>query len=241
MANQISDLQQTLIRETAGMQSGFRWVPPQNMHVTVRFLGNITEPMIQAIKDSLEKVTEEAVPFQMEAGELRVFEPESPRILYCSITDSEGELEKLVQKVHEVLENTGFKEMGTPFIPHVTLARIDNGVPEEIQRLAENVRLPAGCVSQVRTLVCYQSNLMKTGVDYHLLWKLPFEKRNHTKSNPPEKSTREADTSADLPEVSVTESNEPVNESESEITSHLTDPEDNGDTAVETVQGEQEL
>lgn len=240
MANQISELQQTLIRETADMQSKFRWVPPQNMHVTVRFLGNITEPMIQAIKDGLENVTQEAVPFQLEAGPLRVFDPDSPRILNCEIINPDGEFTRLVSAIHTVLENTGFKEIEKPYVPHVTLARIDSGVPDEIRQLLETHHGPADCVSQVRTLVCYQSNLQKPGVDYHLLWKLPFEKRNHPKLNlseidmEEELHTEKPDVSSDPQEDSDTVSDPQGDNGDSDT------PKDNVETTVETGQGEQE-
>ncbi|MBN2719224.1 MAG: RNA 2',3'-cyclic phosphodiesterase [Deltaproteobacteria bacterium] len=184
-AAKISELQQHLIKETRAYQTKFRWVPPQNMHVTVRFLGNITEPMIQAIKDTLEIKTREMVPVQMEAGNIGVFDTESPRVLYCSINDPSGALNEMVRQVHEVLVNIGFKEAEKPYAPHVTLARLENADLAEITKLTDAFREPMNCISTVRTLVCYQSDMVSSGVDYQLLWKLPLQKRPHSRSNPP--------------------------------------------------------
>lgn len=184
-ATKISELQQELIEESAEYTTKFRWVPPQNMHVSVRFLGNITEPMIQAIKDNLEVTTRNAAPFQMQTGAVNVFDPEMPRVLYCAIEDPGGELNQLVSQVHEVLENTGFKETGKPYVPHVTLARLDKAEPAEIRQLIEKFDAALESTSLVRTLVCYQSDLQKSGADYRLLWKLPLKKRPQSKSYPP--------------------------------------------------------
>ncbi|MBN2531182.1 MAG: RNA 2',3'-cyclic phosphodiesterase [Deltaproteobacteria bacterium] len=196
-AVKISELQQSLIADSAEFKSEFLWVPPQNMHVTVRFLGNITEPMIQAIKDSLEETTRNCAPFVMEAGAVGVFDADSPKVLYCEINDPNNELFQLVSGVHNVLENTGFKEIEKPYIPHVTLARIADGDADEIKQLVEKYSSPLGCASSVRTLVCYQSQLMKSGVDYQLLWKLPLEKRMQSPGSPPLKKEIEAPPQSD--------------------------------------------
>lgn len=212
-AKNISKLQQKLISHVTSanppFQSQFKWTPPQNMHQTVRFLGNITEPMIQAIKDSLEPVTQTSPPFTFETTGLKTFTPESPNILYAPIIDNTNELGNITKRVHEVLVNTGFKEVDKPFVPHITIARIEAGIVDEIQQLfALFGDINCGS-SLVRDLVCYQSNLSKSGVDYQLLWTLPLLKRMQIKENTDTSDEKTADpTPNDAGEATSTQSAE---------------------------------
>ena len=126
-AKKISALQQKLIAHSKEFESKIKWVPPQNMHVTVRFLGNITEPMIQAIKDNLEPVTKTSSPVTIETGEMAFFDAHELRVLYAAVVDKDAGLNTLVKRAHEVLVNTGFKQVDKPYTPHVTFGGADLG------------------------------------------------------------------------------------------------------------------
>lgn len=202
-AKKISELQQQMISDSKEFESKIRWVPPQNMHITVRFLGNITEPMIQAIKDNLEPIANNSVPFTIHTGGLSTFDANDLRILYAAIIDEENGLATLVERTHEVLVNTGFKEVEKPFTPHVTLARIKDAVKEEIEGLLHIHQSDTCGSTLVRDLVCYQSTISKTGVDYKLLWKLPLLKKAPLKESPKEsnRSTKNDDNDETIPNI----------------------------------------
>ena len=221
-AKKISELQQELIAETRESKTEFKWVPPQNMHVTIRFLGNITEPMIQAIKDSLEATTRNVSPAQIQTGQVKYFDADSPRVLYCEITDQGGEFGQMVSEVHKILVNIGFKELDKPYVPHVTLARIQNADATEVQQLTEKFGTPVESSFTVRTLVCYQSEIGKSGVDYKLLWKLPLKKRPPSKSYPP---------SEERDSAPPDDSEIPAEDAGAASESPLPDSTDNSDTA----------
>ena len=159
--------------ERAGIR--VRWVPPPNMHVTIRFLGQVTEPMISAVKDALEPMTRAFAPFEVESYGLGAFpDPERARVVWSGVRCASGELERLYNKVSELLENTGFPAEKRPFKSHVTIGRIKSGDSAGLADcLAESAETEQG-TSKIRDLICYRSDLQPTGADYHAMWRLPL-------------------------------------------------------------------
>jgi len=169
--------------DAAGLR--VRWVPPPNMHVTIRFLGQVTEPMISAVKDALEPVVRTFAPIEIESVGLGAFpDAEHARVVWSGVRCASGELERLYSKVSESLENTGFPEEKRPFRSHVTIGRIKGGdSPGLAGCLAESADGEHG-VSTIRDLVCYRSDLQPTGADYHALWRLPLSGRGNGAARP---------------------------------------------------------
>ena len=159
--------------EEAGI--AVRWVPPQNMHLTMRFLGEITEPMIRALKDIVEQVTRSFPPFEMETAGLGVFpDTRNPRVIWAGVHSGGSHLERLYAALSRVLEETGFKTDNRPFKSHVTIGRIKSGDAAAVIECLEESDKEVFGRSKIRDLLCYRSDLHAAGADYHLLWSLPL-------------------------------------------------------------------
>ena len=154
-----------------------RWVPPQNMHVTMRFLGDITEPMVAALKDALEAVARRTAPFEMRCGGLGAFPDLSrPRVLWIGVDSPGDEITGLHRRVAEVLEETGFRTDDRPFHPHVTVGRVKT--PEvDLAGLAAETEPRDPGTTRVADLVCYRSDLRPEGAGYRVMWRLPLKGR----------------------------------------------------------------
>ncbi len=170
------DREQRILRgkcEEAGIT--VKWVPPQNMHLTMRFLGEITESMIRALKDTVEQVTRSFPPFEMETAGLGVFpDTRNPRVIWAGIHSDDSHLERLYTALSRVLEETGFKTDNRPFKSHVTIGRIKSGDAAAVIGCLEESDKAVFGRSKIRNLVCYRSTLHAAGADYHLLWSLPL-------------------------------------------------------------------
>ncbi len=152
-----------------------KWVPPQNMHLTMRFLGELTEPMIQAVKDTVEQVTRSFPPFEMETAGLGVFpDTRNPQVIWAGVHSDGSHLERLYTALSKVLEETGFKTDSRPFKSHVTIGRIKSGDAAALFGCLEESDKVVFGRSKIRDLVCYRSALNAAGADYHLLWSLPL-------------------------------------------------------------------
>ena len=161
----------------AAQQSGaeIKWIPPQNMHVTIRFLGQVTEPMVQAIKDNIEPVTRGFAPFELTAANLGFFpDEENPKIVWIGVDDPGKELSSLYSKVAKTIEEAGFKSDNTPFKSHITIGRVKNAPPNMASELVQQFKQLSFGVSKISDLICYQSDLKQTGADYHKIWRLPL-------------------------------------------------------------------
>lgn len=159
--------------ETAGLH--VRWVPPPNMHVTIRFLGQVTEPMISAVKDVLEPMTRAFAQFEVESVGLGAFpDAERARVVWSGVRCPSGELERLYDKVSELLDRTGFPAEKRPFKSHVTIGRIKDRSSAGLAECLERCGAKEHGTSTIRDLICYRSDLQPTGADYHALWRLPL-------------------------------------------------------------------
>jgi 2'-5' RNA ligase len=116
-----------------------RWVEPKNIHVTLKFLGDIEVAVTGKITSALEDAVRESHPFGIEVKGLGVF-PSLKRIQIVWV-GLYGELEKLGQlqkRIEENLKPLGFPQENRPFTPHLTLARVrDYARPNERQKLGE--------------------------------------------------------------------------------------------------------
>jgi 2'-5' RNA ligase len=116
-----------------------RWVDPGNIHLTLKFLGDIDAASTDKIVTALEQAVKDFTPFNIEVRGLGVF-PNMNRIQVAWV-GLYGELEKLGQlqkRIEASLESLGFPPENRPFTPHLTLARVrDYARPEERQKFRQ--------------------------------------------------------------------------------------------------------
>ena len=125
----------------SGSPAPVKWVDPDIMHLTLKFLGNISPDIIGRITAALEEACHGVHPLQLEISEPGVF-PNTRRVqvVWVGLT---GELEKLShlqKRIDSNLEPLGFKAESRPFTPHLTLARVrEQATPDERQNLGQLV------------------------------------------------------------------------------------------------------
>jgi len=101
-------------------------VDPKNIHITVKFLGEVDEKKILNVMDVLRSIS--FSPFPVTAGIVTVNNPKRPHTIWCAIDDS-GQGGRLFHCIEEVLEPLGFERETRSFTPHATLARIKSPHP----------------------------------------------------------------------------------------------------------------
>lgn len=148
------------------------WVPAPNMHVTVKFLGDIPEESALAISDRLRVVLEGRGAMTLDVGQLGVFpDLQHPRVLWVGVTAPA--LEQLAQTIDETLEPLGFEPESRPYHPHLTLGRVKHGSAPELYDGLE----PALGQCSLHEVVLYKSVLQRTGAEYTALARLPLTPR----------------------------------------------------------------
>lgn len=101
---------------------GARWVQPEQMHLTLRFIGEVDGGIFRDIGEGLGSITTEG--FAVQVKGLGVFPPrKTPRVLWAGITPVE-EVCALRKRIDNVLLGMGLAPEGRKYFPHITLARL---------------------------------------------------------------------------------------------------------------------
>ena len=132
----------SLRRELERKEHGFvKWVDPQGIHLTLKFLGNIPSKRIPEITQALEKVAGATAPFHLEISGLGAF-PNSKqvRVFWVGIAGEVEKLSRFQQSIESALAALGFAKEERPFVPHLTVARVREGAsPLERRNFGELV------------------------------------------------------------------------------------------------------
>jgi 2'-5' RNA ligase len=104
---------------------GVSWVRPQNLHYTLRFLGELDESRVEGACRAVRQVGAAATPFGMGLGAAGAFPNfRRPRVLWIGSEEGAEELELLARGVVEALSQEGFGRPDKPFRAHLTVGRV---------------------------------------------------------------------------------------------------------------------
>ena len=156
-----------------------RWVKPAAMHLTLKFLGEIEAATVPTLRQALSAVTQAALPFTLQSGELGVFpNPTRPRVVWVGLAGDRAELAALQQQVEAACVRLGHAPEKRSFSPHLTLGRVRNGIGRPklrtIGEIVQGFTAPAPQRWEVRQLTLFQSELQPTGAVYTPLVVLPL-------------------------------------------------------------------
>ena len=143
------------------------WSRPENIHLTMKFFGNVDQARGPVISAAAARVVKEFSPIQIEAGKTGVFpRPSRPQVLWIGIDDPSGALLKLHRRLEDELAREGFAKEDRAFRPHLTIARIRR--PQNANRLADvHLRMEFLPVEIVLSeLVLFRSELNPKGSKY---------------------------------------------------------------------------
>lgn len=129
-----SEAQATLVNTGADL----KLVKPQNIHITMRFLGNISPPMVDLIHEEMKKIS--FASFDVEIKGLGVFPKlKYARVIWAGIRKGADELTNVFNQLEPLLRGLGFKPDSKGFSAHLTIARVKTGrnKAELIRRIQE--------------------------------------------------------------------------------------------------------
>ncbi len=151
-----------------------RKVAPEAMHLTLVFLGDLSDPAIEAAHDGFAALA--PAPFDLEVRGLGLFGGAAPRAAWAGVAPS-APLDALERKVAQVARQAGATIPHRRFVPHVTLGRFAPPPPADAMRLeraiAESARFAAG-PWRVADMVLWQSTPSRDGARYRELARYPF-------------------------------------------------------------------
>lgn len=113
-----------------------RWVPPQNMHLTLKFLGDATPEQLDQVKKAVQEQCRYFPPFEVSARGLGGFPSIAhARVLWMGLTNPPG-LKELQRAIDNTTAELGFPGENRPFSPHLTLGRVaDSATSRDLERV----------------------------------------------------------------------------------------------------------
>jgi len=148
--------------ETSG--SRIRWTPPRNVHLTLKFLGEVAEGAVQGISPALAAVCARHPSFDVRpTGELGAF-PSARRaqVVWTSIGAGAGELAELAAGIEASLAPLGYPQEGRAYRAHLTLGRV-RGRPASLD-LPPSIEAPPGF--HAKRVLLVESRLGPNGPSY---------------------------------------------------------------------------
>ncbi len=164
-----SQLQQELteLQEKFRALKGIRWVKPQNIHLTLNFLGEVDEQRIPLIKEAMQRAVPGTSPFLISFGGLGVFPNlKAPRVIWLGLSP-EKEVIVLQQKLEKELAKIGFSVEKRKFHPHLTLGRVKRGF---IKKIGEEGDTSLSSKLRVDKIGLIQSKLTPEGPIYSVVY-----------------------------------------------------------------------
>jgi len=165
-----SDIKMTLVTLCSGL-SGTRWVKPESMHVTLRFIGEVDRGAAHDLDSALSDVRVPA--FEMRFSGIGNFsKKERLRALWAGV-ESNPALTLLQSKIEKAVQRAGFAPEGRKFTPHVTLARFKGQRVDLGHYLEANGAFSSGPFP-VEAFTLFESRMGHGGSHYEALSEYPL-------------------------------------------------------------------
>ena len=163
----LAELQQQL--RTAG--ADVKWVAREQLHVTLKFLGGITQEQRQGVEALLKDIAKREAPFEISLREVGAFPSvAAPRVIWVGVERGREVVERLATAIERDTQRLEFPAEQRAFSAHVTLGRVRSGRNQ--RRLTEGLQSitwqpPAPW--RAGSLTCYRSTLSPVGPAYDVL------------------------------------------------------------------------
>ena len=181
----------TLINELRqqGLE-GLRWVRPQGVHLTLKFLGDIDPELVPQVDAAIRRAAQEVGPFQLTLSGVGVFpNREAPRVVWVGVDGDLDALRGLQNRVENEIEPLGFPRDRRGFNAHLTLARVRGRVlTAQRRQLTSALDNPAAVPQfqwQAAEVILVHSTLTPDGAVYRNLAAVPWPTGDIIASHPP--------------------------------------------------------
>lgn len=157
-----------LQRELRGFERSIRWLTPDQMHLTVKFLGDVPDGDVPVVCDALKQIAQETPAFDLEVRGLGCFPDRGGvRIVWAGLHEPTGALVACRDRCETLFAGLGFKQEHRAFVPQLTIGRVKDGrCSEELRQTVEGRSSFSGGAQGVSEIVLFESVLRREGPQY---------------------------------------------------------------------------
>jgi 2'-5' RNA ligase len=167
-----------LVDRLSAFDRDVRWVKRDQMHVTLKFLGEVADGDAPRISDALATLAAECAPFDVTLDTCGCFPPRGKvRVIWGGMSEPPGALMDCAKRCEEACADLGFPREKRPFAAHVTVGRVrDDRTNGRLRGAIEKLR-PAAVDQRVESVTLFQSELRPEGARYVAMGRFPFGER----------------------------------------------------------------
>lgn len=157
--------------------TGVKWVQPENIHLTLKFLGEVEEDRLSELVDCLRGHRLSAPPlgYMLRASQLTFIPPSRGpiRVIAASVGDDIGPLTDTYYSIERACDGFGIPPERRPFLPHITLARCRAPIQADRYELADYGSFTPGPWFDASHFALVQSKLKPKGPEYRTIATFP--------------------------------------------------------------------
>ena len=167
----LSRVQQKLIQKTGGI----RWVKPENIHLTLKFLGSTRKDKAEEVCRVLEQTAEGISPFAFNVSGVGAFPNiRNPKVIWAGI-NADDSLLLFQKKLEDALSSVGFPKEKRSFSPHLTLGRVkDTKARKDLRNILEKYSNEGLGSFEFLRIIFFRSDLQPSGPVYSVLKDVEF-------------------------------------------------------------------
>jgi 2'-5' RNA ligase len=165
-----------LQRRHAALDRAVRWTPPEQIHLTLKFLGDVPDSLLPQVCAAMESAAESQSPVEFEVKGAGCFPPGgAPRVFWAGVEEPSGALARLRDACEAAFVPLGYPRENRAFSPHLTLARVKDF------RAGRSIRDAAAREAGFRAgrqrageIILFESVLAPAGATYRPLARAPL-------------------------------------------------------------------
>ncbi|MBA4380855.1 MAG: RNA 2',3'-cyclic phosphodiesterase [Anaerolinea sp.] len=156
-----------------------RWIHPHNVHLTLKFLGDVSSANLELLAHALKRESEQHAGFSLSIGGLGIF-PNSrrPRVIWIGI-EAPAAMQTLYHGIEAAAAHLGYASETRPFSPHLTIGRVNQNVSmadiQKIRATLEQATVGTLGAAPVDAVHIYKSDLQPGGSVYTHLYTAPLK------------------------------------------------------------------
>lgn len=149
-----------------------KWVKPSDIHLTLKFLGEINEQKIDKISACLKTAASKTKPFPIILSGIGIFPSQKlPRVVWLGITEGKEALERLTYNIEDLLAGLKFPKEKRGFSPHFTLGRVKSRKNKEALLAKLGHTETDELRQEIKSVVLFKSTLTPAGPIYEVVGK----------------------------------------------------------------------
>ena len=178
------DIQEQIRDITTGLKDRMgelpvRWIPAENVHLTLKFLGDVSSANVERLAEIIRRVGRNHACFDISVGTLGVFPNiRRPRVIWLGVEAPQA-LYEIQRSIDQETHRLGYETKEKSFSPHLTIGRVSRGADyRELKAISETLEAETvGFLgaARVKLINLYRSDLKPGGAIYSIVYNGPLK------------------------------------------------------------------